>query len=85
MASGLADPLAGYPEEGDVTVAAIVASGGAAIAVDDEADDRRCDLDARRGREGLFQEPSSAIAMAGVAEARRRGLIAEPTRRSSRA
>ena len=26
-------------------------------------------------REGLFQEPSGAIALAGVAEARRRGLI----------
>ena len=73
IASGLADPLAGYPKEGDVTVAAIVASGGAAVAVDDAATLDAISLLA--GREGLFQEPASAIAIAGVAEARRRGLI----------
>ena len=75
VAGGLADPLAGYPDEGDVTVRAIVASGGAAIAVDDEATIAAISMLA--GREGLFQEPASAIAIAGVAEARRRGLIGE--------
>ncbi len=73
IAGGLADPLAGYPEEGDVTVAAIVASDGGAVAVDDGAT-----LDAIRTlacREGLFQEPASAIALAGIAAARSRGLI----------
>jgi threonine synthase len=75
VAGGLADPLAGYPEEGDVTVRAVVASGGAAIAVDDDATLAAISLLA--GREGLFQEPAGAIAIAGVAEARRRGLLAE--------
>jgi threonine synthase len=73
VAGGLADPLVGYPEEGDVTVRAIVASAGAAIAVDDAA--TVAAISTLAGREGLFQEPSSAIALAGVAEARRRGLI----------
>ncbi len=75
VAGGLADPLVGYPDEGDVTVRAIVASGGAAVAVDDDATLAAIALLARR--EGLFQEPAGAIAVAGVAEARRRGLIDE--------
>jgi threonine synthase len=74
VAGGIADPLAGYPEEGDVTVAAIVASAGAAVAVDDAATVAAISMLA--ATEGLFQEPSSAIAIAGVAEARQRGLIA---------
>ena len=75
VASGIADPLTGYPEEGDVTVAAIVASGGAALAVDDAA--TVAAISTLAATEGLFQEPSSAIALAGIAEARRRGLIGE--------
>ena len=64
----------GYPEEGDVTVRAITASGGAAVAVDDAATIAAISMLA--SREGLFQEPAGAIGVAGVAEARRRGLIA---------
>ena len=75
IAGGPADPLAGYPDEGDVTVRALVASGGAAVAVDDR--ETIAALTMLAGREGLFQEPASAIAIAGVAEARRRGLIDE--------
>lgn len=75
IAGGIADPLRGYPEEGDVTVAAIRASGGAAVAVDDDA--TRAAIRLLAEREGLFQEPSGAIAVAGIAEARRRGLIDE--------
>lgn len=74
VAGGLADPLAGYPEEGDVTVRAITASGGAAVAVDDATTIAAISMLA--SREGLFQEPAGAIGVAGVAEARRRGLIA---------
>jgi threonine synthase len=74
VASGLADPLAGYEEEGEITLAAIRASGGSAVAVDDERT-----LAAVRllgAREGLFQEPSGAIALAGIEAARRAGTIA---------
>jgi threonine synthase len=73
VASGLADPLAGYPDEGDVTVAAVVASNGAAIAVPE--DEILAAVRTLARREGLFQEPSGAIALAGVAAARSRGLI----------
>jgi threonine synthase len=73
IAGGLADPLVGYPAEGDVTIAAIRASDGAALAISDEQIRDAILLLARC--EGLFQEPSSAIALAGVGEARRAGLI----------
>ena len=56
-----------------MTVRAIVASGGAAIAVDDRATIAAITMLA--SREGVFQEPAGAVAIAGVAEARRRGLI----------
>lgn len=73
VAGGLADPLVGYPEEGDVTVRAIVASAGVAVSVDDAA--TVAAISTLAEREGLFQEPAGAVAFAGVAEARRRGLI----------
>jgi threonine synthase len=73
VASGLADPLAGYPEEGEITLQAVRASGGAAVAVDDDA--TIAAVRRLAGYEGLFQEPSGAIALAGAAEARRRGMI----------
>ena len=52
-----------------------MASGGAALAVDDAA--TVAAISTLAATEGLFQEPSSAIALAGIAEARRRGLIGE--------
>jgi threonine synthase len=73
VASGLADPLAGYPEEGEITLQAVRASDGAAVAVDDAATIAAVRRLAEC--EGLFQEPSGAIALAGAAEARRRGII----------
>jgi threonine synthase len=75
VASGLADPLAGYPEEGEITLSAIRASDGAAVAVDDDATIAAVRTLAEC--EGLFQEPSGAIALAGAAEARRRGVIGD--------
>jgi threonine synthase len=73
IASGLADPLAGYEHEGEITLRAIRASGGAAVAVDDART-----IEAIRllgAREGLFQEPAGAIALAGVEAARGSGAI----------
>ncbi len=75
IAGGIADPLTGYPEEGDVTVGAIVESGGAAVAVEDAA--IVAAISTLAATEGLFQEPASAIALAGIAEARRRGIVGE--------
>ena len=73
IASGLADPLAGYEEEGEITLRAIRASGGAAVAVDDER--TLAALRLLAAGEGLFQEPSGAIALAGIEAARRAGTI----------
>jgi threonine synthase len=74
VAGGLADPLAGYEEEGEVTVRAIAESGGTALALADEAILAAIRELART--EGLFQEPAGAIAYAGVAAARRAGILA---------
>ena len=69
VASGIADPLTGYPEEGDVTVAAIVASGGAAWAWGTTPRPWAA-ISTLAATEGLFQKPSSAIALAGLEAAR---------------
>jgi threonine synthase len=74
VASGLADPLVGYPDEGDITVASTLRSLGAGVVVGDEEILRWVrDLAAV---DGVFAEPSSAIAVAGIAAARTAGTIA---------
>jgi threonine synthase len=75
IASGLADPLAGYEEEGEITLRAIRASGGAAVAVDDAR--TLAALRLLGAGEGLFQEPAGAIALAGIEAARRDGTIGD--------
>lgn len=74
VASGLADPLVGYPDEGDITVASTLRSGGAGAAVPDP--DIRSWVRELAAVDGLFEEPSSAIAVAGIAAARAAGTIA---------
>ena len=51
LAGGLADPLAGYPDEGDVTGPPLFFWAARAIAVDDEATVAAISMLA--GREGL--------------------------------
>ncbi len=74
VASGLADPLDGYPDEGDITVASTLRSGGAGVAIADE--DILRWVRELAAVDGLFGEPSSAIAVAGIAAARENGTIA---------
>ncbi len=62
-AGGIADPLTGYEADGDRTLAAVRASGGAAIAVPDEAMVQAADELARTV--GLTVELSAAAALAG--------------------
>lgn len=75
VASAISDPLKGYENNGDFVLDAVYNSGGFAIAVDD------CHiLDAGRllaAKEGIFTEPASAAALAGVREAKKRGLVAD--------
>jgi threonine synthase len=73
VASGLADPLVGYPEQGDETVAAVRGSGGAGVAVEDA--DILAAVRMLAADEGLFQEPAGAVAVAGVQRARQEGII----------
>ena len=62
-AGGIADPLAGYEADGDRTLAAVRASGGAATAVADVEIERAASDLARR--DGLAVELAAAAAEAG--------------------
>ena len=73
VVSGLADSLKGYEHEGDLTLAAIRRSYGAAVMVDDE--ETLSWIHQLASGAGVFAEPSGAIAVAAVAQARREGLI----------
>ncbi|MEV7965377.1 threonine synthase [Sphaerisporangium sp. NPDC088356] len=74
IVGGLADPLNGYEAEGDITMAAVRRSGGSGVAIDDAM---TIEYLRRLAREvGVFGEPSGAIAVAGVAQARSEGIIA---------
>jgi len=69
----LADPLTGYEREGDLTLDAVRTSGGAGIAVPDDAT-----MDAVRAlgsRAGVFAEPGGAIGYAAVKLAAGAGTI----------
>lgn len=64
MAKGIADPLRGYAEDGTYTLTLIRQSGGTAVAVDDAA--ILAARDRLRLEEGIFVEPTGAVALAGV-------------------
>jgi threonine synthase len=74
LVSGLADPLTGYAREGDITMAAVRRSGGAGVTVEDARTLHYVRHLARQT--GVFGEPSGAISVAGVAQARSEGIIA---------
>lgn len=78
IASAICDPLIGYEENGDLTIQAIRASNGTAMAVSDEEILRWGKLLA--GTEGLFAEPASAAAIAGVYQATCSGVIGQHER-----
>lgn len=75
IASAIADPLLGYENHGDLTVDAIRESGGFALSVTD------CEiLEAGKllaKREGIFVEPSSAAALAGLIKALQKKIVAD--------
>jgi threonine synthase len=73
VATGIADPLIGYPQDGTITLSTIRKSAGLAIAVDDEDI-----LDAGRRlakEEGIFAEPTSAASLASVQKLVNEGII----------
>jgi threonine synthase len=73
LVSGLADPLNGYEAEGDITLGAIRRSGGAGVVVND--DSTLAWIRRLASQAGVFAEPSGAIAVAAVEQARREGII----------
>ncbi|WGF88094.1 pyridoxal-phosphate dependent enzyme [Marinivivus vitaminiproducens] len=62
IASGISDPLTGYPEEGSHTLSLIRASRGTALAVPDR-EIRGAMIDLAR-KAGLFSEPTGAASLA---------------------
>ncbi|PSK89694.1 threonine synthase [Murinocardiopsis flavida] len=72
-AGAIADPLRGYTDEGALTLRAVRASGGAAVAVDDTAIEDAMRVAARAC--GLLLEPAAAAPLAAVAALRRSGAM----------
>ncbi|MGH7005349.1 MAG: pyridoxal-phosphate dependent enzyme, partial [Alphaproteobacteria bacterium] len=73
IASGISDPLTGYPEEGSLTLSLIRKSNGAAIAVSDESIRRAMHDLARKA--GIFCEPTGATSLAAMRDLFERGTI----------
>lgn len=73
MVSGLNDPLDGYEADGTVTLRAVQATNGVALALPDSAILAAGKLLAQR--EGIFVEPAAATAVAGASALRRNGRI----------
>ena len=73
LVGSLADPLTGYAHEGDLTLEAIRASDGAAVAVPDQQT-LAAVRDLAAGA-GVFAEPGGAIGLAGVRSALQNGII----------
>jgi threonine synthase len=77
-AGSIADPLDGYGEDGERTLAAVRATGGTAIAVDDEAISQAAQDLARE--EGLVVELGAAAALAGYRALVEDGFLARGDR-----
>jgi threonine synthase len=75
VAGGIQDPLVGYSQDGTRTLAVIRQSGGAAVAVPDAAIEEATRWMARD--EGLYVEPTAAVATAAVAALRESRIIRE--------
>ena len=73
MASSIADPLRGYPEDGTRTLSVVRESGGKAVAVSEE-ETRQATIDLARS-EGLLVEPGAAVAVAAYRKLAARELI----------
>ncbi len=78
IAGGIADGLCGYEKDGAYTLAVVRESGGFAVSVADEQILEAQMILARN--EGLFVEPSSAAAFAGVMKSIREKKIAPEDR-----
>jgi threonine synthase len=73
IASGISDPLLGYPEEGSLTLSIIRASKGVAYAVGDTVI-REAMIDLAH-KAGLFCEPTGAASLAAARDLAMKGTI----------
>jgi len=73
VASGIADPLQGYTQDGTLTLQIIRESGGFATAVDDKAMLKSVLMLTRFS--GIFAEPAGAASVAGAKKLAERGII----------
>ncbi|MGA8112368.1 MAG: threonine synthase [Actinocatenispora sp.] len=74
IASGIADPLRGYPGDGTYTLRLLRESGGAAVAAQDTDIAEAAEILARR--QGLLLEPAAAAPLAAARTLRGNGVIA---------
>ena len=73
VASGIADPLIGYPQDGTLTLMAIRSSGGQCLVAPDVA---TLEMGRKLAQtEGLFIEPTAATGIYGVLSLRKQGYI----------
>ncbi|ARK32412.1 threonine synthase [Halalkalibacter krulwichiae] len=73
VASGIADPLTTYPQDGTRTLTTIYQSEGCGIAVSDESIMHYQKWLAQK--EGIFAEPSSATAIAAIEVMKEKGFL----------
>jgi threonine synthase len=78
IATGIADPLIGYPQDGEYVLKLITLTRGLAISVTDEAIFSATKQLAER--EGIWAEPTGAAGLAGFWELLKRGVV-EPGER----
>jgi len=75
IASGIADPLQGYSDDGSLTLKIIRESGGVAVAVDDN--DLIDSVQKLSKFAGIFSEPTGASSVASLRELKKRGILKE--------
>ena len=74
IASGIADPLQGYSDDGTLTLQIIKESGGVAVAVDDE--DLIESVQNLSRFDGMFAEPTGASSVASL-KIKEKGILKE--------
>jgi len=73
IASGIADPLQGYSDDGTFTLQIIRESGGVAVAVED--DDLIESVRKLSSFAGIFAEPTSAASVASLERLKEKGIL----------
>lgn len=73
MATGIADPLIGYEEDGDLTLSVIINSGGCMVSLDEEEIYNAYTKLAVK--EGIFAEPTGAVPIGAVQKLLKQGYI----------